>query len=551
MKKLIFLIPILIFIPFSFAASLDEETFQEKLVLDIGKYIGMGESASMEASLKLRQSIIDQIEKEGSSATPLLLKKINEPNMSEKALAIYIWALGFTKDPNVTNELIGIHKNNPSKIAKWNALRSLAKIGDDKAGEYLLSIAKSTQDKPKDEDQPEKFDILDMLAEMQYEKALPEMEGILKKDYKQYYWQSFFCFGKMGGKAVPYLLSKISDPNRNIRFNSISLLGQILIATEAAEPLAKRYWLEKDPEVQNLILSSMEMIVPDLGEMESFFNEVVEKEKNQKLKKFTEETIENMDSYRQRFMDFKEKKRDDRQLFKAGYAVLYKTAGTKGSIEKLGLYSDDEDENILKGLRIRILDRNSDECLYDYREINTIIMLNRLISKNRVPTYVKKQCIKGSYPIPGHGILKLTVPGSWHDDIRYPPDNLPPTIVLEPKSGSPFKVLITAVWAQANEKDHNSSQKVKELIEQQGKSLLLQAVETELHLNELKSSPFLGYYYILTDKSPKLGEFKFMTQGGIGVGGLLLTFTILTHTKDSKAIDNALKMLANAIQQFD
>ena len=361
-----------------------EEFVYKKLISDIDRYIEVGDSESLEV-------IIAQIEKEGRKVSPLLVKKITEPDIPEKAMAVYVWAVGFTKDPNVADELIGIYENNPSKTVKWNALQSLARIGDNKAGEYLLSIAKSTQDKPKDEDQHEKFNILDLLAEMQYEKALPEMEEILRKDCKQYYWQSIFCFGKMGDKSIPYLLNKINDPDKNVRFNSMNMLGPILLATEATEPFIKRYWIEEDTEIRMLILSSLERIIPDLAKMKSFFEEVATKEDAEEPKKYAQETVDNLELYQQRVNSFRAKKKNDNQCFEKEYALLYKSAGKQGNIKTLGIYSTPEDEAKLKELRQQILTRNSDECFYDCEEVNKIIMWNRLITQNKDLSTQKKK----------------------------------------------------------------------------------------------------------------------------------------------------------------
>lgn len=369
-------------IGFIFAYSKAMENRQNHFLSDIEKYIENGESTSSESSLELMQSIIDQIEKKGYRATPILLNIINEPNIPQRSLAVYVWAVGFTKDPNAINKLINISKDIPVDIVRWNALQSLGKIGGSKAGDYLLSLTQKTPELLKEEYQLEKFDILNLLAEMQYERALPEMEVILKRDYKQYYWQSIFCFGKMGDKSIPYLLDKIDSPDKNIRFNSINLLGQFLLVMEAKEPLIRKYWIETDNEIRMLILSSLERIIPDLAEMKSFFGDVTRKEKQEELKKYAQGTIESLELYKQEVNNFKAKKKYDKQAFEREYSIIYKSAGKLGNIDALGTYSTPEDESKLKELRRQILTRNSDECFYDYAEVNKIIMLNRLISKN-------------------------------------------------------------------------------------------------------------------------------------------------------------------------
>lgn len=365
-------------------AAAENNPLQEKWNQDIQRYISIGKSNSSDESQELAESIVDQTEKLKGDATPLIIQKIKNSNNSEQALSVYIWVAGFTKDPNLVDTLIEIYKNNSAEIVKENALRSMANIGSAKAGEYLLAIAQKTPIKnntPSDE--PERYDILDLLATMQYEKAFPEMEYILKNDYKEYYWQSIFCYGKMGENAIPYLMKKIEDSNVNVRFNSINLLGQILIATEASAPLCKQYWKEKNPDVKRLILSSLEKIIPDIPTMKQFFGNVAAKEQNADLKKFAQETVSGTESYKKMATEFKHKSKPNKVLFNTEYEKLFKSAGKKGAIDALGIYSTPEDVPSLQQLKRRFLDRNSDECFYDYDEINVIIMTHRLIVQNK------------------------------------------------------------------------------------------------------------------------------------------------------------------------
>lgn len=231
MKKFMFTILIIlcliVFVPQATASDTD---LLIKLNQDIHRYIDISKSKESDESEKLARSIIDQTEMLGGNATNLIARNIKDPNTSEPALTIYVWVAGFTKDPNLIDALMDIHNNSPAEIVKQNALRSMACIGSDKAGEYLLSIVKNISPKQnKSSEEPSKYDILDLLAMMQYEKAFPEMEYVLKEDHKEYYWQSIFCYGKMGDKSIPYLIKKIDASNVDVRFNAINLLGQILL----------------------------------------------------------------------------------------------------------------------------------------------------------------------------------------------------------------------------------------------------------------------------------------------------------------------------------
>ena len=78
-----------------------------------------------------------------------------------------------------------------------------------------------------------------------------------------------------------------------------------------------------------------------------------------------------------------------------------------------------------------------------------------------------------------------------------------------------------------------------------------QAVEETLKIVELKGSSGRGYYFSATDKAPKPGEYKFMTQGILLVGELTVTFTILTNDNQKDTVNDALTMLRTATHLKD
>jgi hypothetical protein len=66
--------------------------------------------------------------------------------------------------------------------------------------------------------------------------------------------------------------------------------------------------------------------------------------------------------------------------YQAEYKTLFDSCGLKGNYDKLMKYSDLSNENDLRRLREHILERESDEALYDYQKVNYIIAMNRFIS---------------------------------------------------------------------------------------------------------------------------------------------------------------------------
>lgn len=380
-----FLIVLLALAVCAFAEDADQQAGTDALLVQIEKLAEIEEEISPEAGVQVYKDIIRQIEAHPVILARRLIEEIENPDISEEKMTAFIWAVGFTRDPNAVNTLINISKTSNNDAIRFNAMRSLAKIGTDEAGEFLLSQvsdAASSADANVPYGVSRKYELLDLLGEMQYAPAIPVMGDLLKMDYRRYFWQPMFCFGKMGDKSIPYLLDKLESTEKDVRFHSLNVLARILLAREAAKPLQERYWVEKDKDVKGYILPTLERLIYVWGEMESFFAKVVEKEEDTELRTFAKETLETLDDYKKTVADFESGQEDNREAFEKEYTWLYDSFGKEGDFDKLGRYSRHEDEEQLKELRARILQRGSDECFYDCDKLNRIIMMNRFIAAN-------------------------------------------------------------------------------------------------------------------------------------------------------------------------
>lgn len=330
----------------------------------------LAKSGTRTADQSLVEVVADTIEADPVRSADKLLLRLKDKSSTENQMMVYIWALGITKQERAIEELVKLHRENQSEKVKGNCLRALASIGGKKAGEYLLAVLDVASDKDA------RFELLNLLGQMQCEQALPKAEEILRLDPNQLYWQSIFVFGKMGDKAIPFLLTKVSNNDRNVRANTINILGQWQIAPEAAKAIETQFWKEDDKELRGLELSSLEKIIPDLPRLKSIFEKVIAENKNADLVKFARESVDMIN--KSTFTAPLKTKQVSAASFKREYAQLFKSAGKKGDYQTLANTSSMNDEPKLKALRERILQRDSDEAFYDYRKVSEIIMLNRL-----------------------------------------------------------------------------------------------------------------------------------------------------------------------------
>jgi hypothetical protein len=324
----------------------------------------------------LGKLIVEKIETDPKKAHDLISPKLRDENLPDVDLVVYTWAIGWSRNRDAVPQIIRISDTRGARSAelKRACAAALARLGGEKAGAVLLAQF----DKAKDAE--ERYGLLDLLAQMQYEPALPRTIEILKMDPTPDSWQPVFVFGKMGDAAVPFLLKQINHDERNVRFNAIMILGQWLIPSEAVRPLQQRFWKEDDPEIRILILASLERTTLDLAAIGEFSQEVLAKEQNEKVRTFTQETVDGIPAMAKDLAEFKAKKKPNKAEFERNYAQLERSAGKEGSVHALAVTSSPGDEARLKKLRERILQRDSDEALYDYKDVNMVILGNRRLA---------------------------------------------------------------------------------------------------------------------------------------------------------------------------
>jgi hypothetical protein len=151
-----------------------------------------------------------------------------------------------------------------------------------------------------------------------------------------------------------------------------------------------------------------------------------------------------------------------------------------------------------------------------------------------------------SYDLPDHGALTLLVPDGWTSEFKQPPNRLPPTIGLKPRSGMPFAVLVTAGWPTGPASKIPDEASMRSEVVAAAKGAASQSVEGALPVQEIEGVDGAGFYFAATDRAPNPGEYKYLTQGVIRVGGISLAFTVLTNDGQEPVVRSALEMLRTA-----
>jgi hypothetical protein len=150
------------------------------------------------------------------------------------------------------------------------------------------------------------------------------------------------------------------------------------------------------------------------------------------------------------------------------------------------------------------------------------------------------------YALPAHGSLQLNVPGAWADEVRQPPGGIPPTIVFRARSGQPFEVLVSPIWRARPDVPEATKETIRASVQSAADEAKADAVEQTIPILELAGAKGPGYYFSATDKAPKPGEYKYLTQGMVKLSDLTLTFTILTNDGQQQVVKDALEMVKSA-----
>lgn len=175
------------------------------------------------------------------------------------------------------------------------------------------------------------------------------------------------------------------------------------------------------------------------------------------------------------------------------------------------------------------------------RELFNTILRNVKLSPRK-----STQKVRMSYRITNQMALRLDMPPGWSDEIKPGSGETPPEIGMIPMPEGVSKVLISVLSFKQDMPDSERLTGIRRTVEDQGNEALPQAVERTFDIRQFKGKSSLGYLFTLTDKSPKPNEFKYLTQGGYGVGRLILLFTILSNEKDSEVSKLVLEMVGNA-----
>jgi len=154
-----------------------------------------------------------------------------------------------------------------------------------------------------------------------------------------------------------------------------------------------------------------------------------------------------------------------------------------------------------------------------------------------------------TYPLRNHTGLVLPVPDGWKEEIKSVRADAPPALYFTPQSGSSFAVAVTPFVSMKDGSKLPEGEAIRALLSTSAQQLAAKAVEKQLSIRELIGPHCKGYYFSATDRAPAAGEWKYLTQGIVRVGGtegVDVEFDILTNDGQEAIAKTALDMIRNA-----
>jgi len=157
------------------------------------------------------------------------------------------------------------------------------------------------------------------------------------------------------------------------------------------------------------------------------------------------------------------------------------------------------------------------------------------------------------FPVPDHGEIVFHVPVRWDYTYRSTGIISPPVVTFfrKDKSGEEvFQLNASIFWNDGFQKNILSDENVKTLVQDVGEGLLPFSDETDLELIPLNGKDGQGYFFRLTDSAARPGEYRYLTQGALGVGELLLVFSLFTNEESDQIHNLAIEMVQNASHEI-
>ncbi|MEX2150404.1 MAG: hypothetical protein WD793_09305 [Steroidobacteraceae bacterium] len=141
------------------------------------------------------------------------------------------------------------------------------------------------------------------------------------------------------------------------------------------------------------------------------------------------------------------------------------------------------------------------------------------------------------------------MPPAWVDNVDIPPGGAPLTVQLTPADGAPFAVHLTPLAPDPTADRVMDPAALYAAVREAAERIRPRAIEETIEIERLRGTRGTGYFFSVTDREPQPEEFRYMTQGALQAGELIVWFTILTNNGQEAEVATALAMLQSLVHR--
>jgi hypothetical protein len=145
-----------------------------------------------------------------------------------------------------------------------------------------------------------------------------------------------------------------------------------------------------------------------------------------------------------------------------------------------------------------------------------------------------------TYVLSSNQAVRLSVPQGWTDTVTNSLVKPVVTVRFSAAKGAEFAVLMTFGPPEG-------TNTLRADVERAARKLTGASEQGRADIKNLKGKQTEGYYFSLTDKAPKQGEWKYLTQGVVRIEGWQAAFTILSNDPGLKIHERGLDMVRSAV----
>lgn len=153
------------------------------------------------------------------------------------------------------------------------------------------------------------------------------------------------------------------------------------------------------------------------------------------------------------------------------------------------------------------------------------------------------------YPVPEHGMLQLNVPEAWNITYYESSERNTPVIIFYPQQEPhDFQLTISPLWDTGFYRNITDPDYIENFVSAVGRDALLYSDQQQLELIPLTGKTGRGFYFQLSDQSAPEHEFRYLLEGAIAVGEILLVFSYFSNLDEDSNTGIVLKMVTGAVQ---